>query len=77
LDAGSTPTYQVREGKEIDRSQIRRFGRGAARADSRRVLDPHIEELVAHVPSYRGSLGMLTEAKIRDAYDAVRRLRRP
>lgn len=40
LDAGSTPTYQVREGKEIDRSQIRRFGRGAARADSRRVLDP-------------------------------------
>jgi hypothetical protein len=37
----------------------------------------HIWELVANVPSYRRSLGNLTEAKINEAYEPVRRHRRP
>jgi hypothetical protein len=37
----------------------------------------HIHGLVAKVPSYRDALGSLTESKIRDAYEPVRRTRRP
>ena len=38
---------------------------------------PHLSELVTKVPSCRDAVAMLTEAKIRVAYEPVRRNRRP